>query len=966
MKRTIFFLLMLLSLVSHAQVWQEQFNGLTDGLTTDAGTTAWTTIQPTGGPSSFSKQTPAAGYELFVMNDTGNEGTWESAVVNISAYTEIAIELTLYSYYTYSSDYIKCYYKINGGAEIQFGELYGSDGLNITSAASAIVSGNTLQIIVKGSDNTPGTTGNVINGMAFDDVTMTSITILYSRTSGNWNNTSSWSTSGFSGTSCSCTPNTNSRVIIGNNNTISIPSAATTAGVSIQTSGRLQFTGNTSLTMARGGTISIDNGGVLNNNGGNGNIIYGAYTYNVIINGSIAITTFTANVGSSINFSGTGNASATNFYVNSGSGRTITLNISGGLTVSNDLYFQTSANTSVINQQTLNVGTRIIFTSDNVSFTNNSSITAGSIVVNANTSDGNVITNNASATLNVGGINLNSGNFTLNNYGTINQTGSFSNVDSGSAFRNQDGGTWNFGGGGTNTRLYCNYGINTFNYNALGAQTILAPADNYSNLTLSGSGLKTAAANLDVNGDLNISGTAQLDASASSYAISLAGNWNVSSTNANPFVERTGTVTFDGSTSQTIYAASGTETFYNLAINKATTNAMLSSTDLSVSNNLNLTNGGLSINGRILSITKSTTNAITRTNGCVISETTTLPYSQLRWSIGTSTGSFVFPFGKTNNAADYIPFTFNITTAGSPAAGTVSLLTYATSTNNLPWPDGVSNFDSSPGVDNSANSPDRFWYITLDGYSTNPYSSVTFVATPSEVGTTTNLRAQRWNSLTSRWDSPKSGQSNPNNYSATVPGVNTFSPWVLTAEEAPLPIKLLSFNAFLKNDIVNLEWETAQEYNNEYFTILKSIDEETFQELIRTKGAGTSNEKHSYHAQDLLPHDGQSYYRLKQTDRDGRETYYNSVMIEYHQKEKSLRAYPIPCNGTELTVAISGLKPNENIILEIRNMSGQKIFNKTITLDTQGKFTEKLIFGNTLAPGIYCLKANKYLKLVVE
>jgi hypothetical protein len=514
--------------------------------------------------------------------------------------------------------------------------------------------------------------------------------------------------------------------------------------------------------------------------------------------------------------------------------------------------------------------------------------------------------------------------------------------------------------------LYCNYGTNTFNYNAAGAQNILTPADNYSNLTLSGSGIKTAAAILDVNGNLIIRETAQFDVSTSSYAIALAGNWNSTSTNTNPFVERNGTVTLDGTTTQTISSALGAETFYNLAISKAANNAILSSTDLNVSNNLNLINGGLSINGRILNITKSATNAITRTNGCVLSETTTLPYSQLRWSIGTSTGSFVFPFGKTNAASDYIPFTFNVTTAGSPAAGTVSLLTYATSSNNLPWPDGVGNFDSTPGVDNSAKSPDRFWYITLNGYTTNPYSTVTFVATPSEVGSITNLRAQRWNVATSRWDAPKSGQSNPNNYSATVPGVNTFSPWVLTAAEGTLPIKLLSFNAILKRDVVNLEWITSEEYNNDYFTILKSVDEETFQDLLKIKGTGISNQNHVYHAEDLRPYEGKSYYRLRQTDRDGRETYYKPVMIEYHQQNKIVNAYPIPFDGTELTVALSGLKAHENLVLEIQNMSGQTIFIKSVTSDTQGKFEEKLIFDTALSPGVYCLKANGHMKLVVK
>lgn len=954
-------------LLLRAQVWQENFNGLTNGATSDAGATAWTTTLPTGGASSFSKQTPVTGYELFLINNTGGEGMWQSAVVDISGYTEIAIELTLYSNFTYSSDYIKCFYKINGGAEVQFGELLGNNALTITSAASAIVSGNSLQIIVRGSDNTTGTTGGIINAMAFDDVTLTNISVLYSRTSGNWNNNTTWSLTSFTGASCSCIPSINSRVVIGNNNNISIPTTATAAGVTIQNTGRLQFTGNTTLTIARGGAITVDNGGLLNNNGGNGTVAYGAYTYNTIINGTVSISTLNANTGASVNFSGNGSITTTDFIINSGVGKTIQLNVAGGITVNNDLNFQpSSSNTSLLNLKLLTIGNRIVFTSNNVSITNSATLTTQNLVVNASTNNGNSITNSAATgTVNIGTINFNNGDFLLDNFGTINQTGNFSNVDAGSSLRNENGSTWNFSGTTSTTRLYCNYGTNTFNYNALGSQSISIPVDNYSNLTLSGSGTKTLPGNLDVNENLSIGGAAQLDISTSLHSIKLAGDWSVTSTNADPFIERMGTVTFDGNSDQLISTTKGTESFYSLAVNKASGNVIQSS-NVNVSNAISLNNGGLSINGNVLSITNSNTSAITRTNGCIISETNSAPYSQLRWSIGTSTGSYIFPFGKTTASSDYTPFTFNVTSAGSPATGTVSVLTYATPTNNLPWPSDVTNLNGTLGTDNSAKVIDRFWYITLNGYTTNPYSTVTFVATPSEVGTNTNLRAQRWNSLTSRWDPPKPGQSNPNIYSVTVPNVNTFSPWTLSSGDAPLPVNLSFFNATLKNNVVNVEWKTMSEHNNNFFSILKLTNEETFQELYKVNGAGTSNDSHSYAVTDSNPYVGRSYYQLKQTDFDGAEVYFKPVMVEYQPETARLSAYPLPFDGGALTIELSGYQANENLFLEITTMLGEKVYEKEFLTDALGTLVKTLTFNSPLSPGSYYLKAGNYLKLLVK
>src|SRR5690606_18070601 len=108
------------------------------------------------------------------------------------------------------------------------------------------------------------------------------------------------------------------------------------------------------------------------------------------------------------------------------------------------------------------------------------------------------------ADLSIGGADI-----TVNNSGTINQTGNFTGVDAGSAFNNLAGGTWNFGGSTiTNVRLFANNNSNTFNYNRAGNQTIITPQNAYSNLTLSGSGAKTVTANFTVNGNWTRSGTA--------------------------------------------------------------------------------------------------------------------------------------------------------------------------------------------------------------------------------------------------------------------------------------------------------------------------------------------------------------------------------------------------------------------------------------------------------------------------
>jgi hypothetical protein len=88
-----------------------------------------------------------------------------------------------------------------------------------------------------------------------------------------------------------------------------------------------------------------------------------------------------------------------------------------------------------------------------------------------------------------------------------------------------------------------------------------------------------------------------------------------------------------------------------------------------------------------------------------------------------------------------------------------------------------------------------------------------------------------------------------------------------------LPISLLYFSATPENDKVRLQWATASELNNDYFTIERSADGKAWEEIERVAGAGNSFQRMEYTAWDEEPVSKTSYYRLKQTDYDEQFTY---------------------------------------------------------------------------------------------
>jgi hypothetical protein len=114
--------------------------------------------------------------------------------------------------------------------------------------------------------------------------------------------------------------------------------------------------------------------------------------------------------------------------------------------------------------------------------------------------------------------------------------------------------------------------------------------------------------------------------------------------------------------------------------------------------------------------------------------------------------------------------------------------------------------------------------------------------------------------------------------------VTAFSPFTLSSRGIralnPLPINLLSFTAVPQENEVRLVWSTASELGNDYFEIERTADGETFETIGRVQGAGNSNKVLHYHTYDQRPLSGKSYYRLVQTDYDGKQTRSELVAIE--------------------------------------------------------------------------------------
>ncbi len=158
----------------------------------------------------------------------------------------------------------------------------------------------------------------------------------------------------------------------------------------------------------------------------------------------------------------------------------------------------------------------------------------------------------------------------------------------------------------------------------------------------------------------------------------------------------------------------------------------------------------------------------------------------------------------------------------------------------------------------------------------------------------------------------------------------TNSSFVKMTIVSPLPIELIYFKPYLEDGIVKFKWVTASEQNNDYFTIEKSLDGTNFSIITKLPGAGNSSTMNTYTSVDRNPTLGISYYRLKQTDYNGRfeRTDWYSVNIE--KDINGLLIYPNPI-GNKIHIECNSFIEKEDY-LYIFDVSGKLIFTEKIIL----------------------------------
>ncbi len=169
-----------------------------------------------------------------------------------------------------------------------------------------------------------------------------------------------------------------------------------------------------------------------------------------------------------------------------------------------------------------------------------------------------------------------------------------------------------------------------------------------------------------------------------------------------------------------------------------------------------------------------------------------------------------------------------------------------------------------------------------------------------------------------------------------------------------LPVSLLNFTAQKQAAVVSLSWRTASEQNSRAFNIQHSEDGLQFKTIGTVAAAGNSSSTRAYSFTHSNPGKGENYYRLQQTDIDGKSMLSAVRKIQIEYSDIVLLNNPVVHKQIQL-------KSDSKQLLTVTNNEGKLLLKTTVT---KGFNT---IDASNLPAGIYFVRtANGSQKVLLQ
>jgi hypothetical protein len=166
-----------------------------------------------------------------------------------------------------------------------------------------------------------------------------------------------------------------------------------------------------------------------------------------------------------------------------------------------------------------------------------------------------------------------------------------------------------------------------------------------------------------------------------------------------------------------------------------------------------------------------------------------------------------------------------------------------------------------------------------------------------------------------------------------------------------LPVKWISFDATAKdNSQVSLEWKVI-ELQNKGFYVQHSADGSIWDDVsfISSRNIAETEQTYAYSVQANLS--GKQYYRIKQVDIDGKESYSVVRILSFSSSNSVINVWPNPARNT-LNIDNQDINSSGTAKAWLYNLSGKLAMERKLQQGINA------IDISSLAPGAYIVKSN--------
>ena len=166
-------------------------------------------------------------------------------------------------------------------------------------------------------------------------------------------------------------------------------------------------------------------------------------------------------------------------------------------------------------------------------------------------------------------------------------------------------------------------------------------------------------------------------------------------------------------------------------------------------------------------------------------------------------------------------------------------------------------------------------------------------------------------------------------------GITAYN-WALqfSAAASSLPVVWKDFTAIASGNGVDLKWTITNQVNVASYTVQRSTDGHQYLPIAIIAPYQDIGSALIYQYTDLLPPTGEAYYRILQTDLDGKSSYSAVKLVRFNQTVMAVRAFPNPFGNT-LTIEVK--ETPEALEVKLQDAQGRILKTSRVASGNNGR-----------------------------